>query len=367
MMVDDRTLLKDLIDQPSVMALAEAVAAAQPGMAAGAIFDQVFDPGWSELELKQRIRHVAGVLRRVLPPDYPGAIQVLRQAAADAQGLGFTAMAFNDFVEEFGVDDPEVSLPALEQFTTLVSAEFAIRPFIERYPDLVFGQLLTWSRSDDWRVRRLASEGSRPRLPWGRGIPALKQDPSPVITILVALRDDPSEDVRRSVANNLNDISKDHPDLVVEVLSEWQNGSREVEALTKHALRTLLKRGHPGALAILGFSADPQVELRSAKVDPVTVPVGGSAQLHCEIKSTGDQSQQLMIDYAVEFQNKSGQGSRKVFKGMVVELAPGRAVQLRRKINLQPLSTRNILPGRHAVEVQVNGRVLQRIEFEVTA
>lgn len=366
-MVDDRFLLKDLIDQPSVMALAEAVAAAHPGTAAGAIFDQVFDRGWSELELKQRIRHVARVLRRVLPPDYPRAIQALRQAAADVQGLGFTAMAFNDFVEEFGVEDPEVSLPALEQFTTLVSAEFAIRPFIERYPDLVFGQLLTWSRSDDWRVRRLASEGSRPRLPWGRGIPALKQDPSPVIPILVALRDDPSEDVRRSVANNLNDISKDHPDLVVEMLSEWQNASPEVEALTKHALRTLLKRGHPGALAVLGFSAAPQVELDSATVDPVTVPVGGSVQLRCEIKSTGDQSQQLMIDYAVEFQSKSGQGSRKVFKGMVVELAPGRTVQLRRKINCQPLSTRAILPGRHAVEVQVNGRVLDRIEFEVTA
>jgi 3-methyladenine DNA glycosylase AlkC len=366
-MTDERLLLKDLIDEPSVTMLVAAVVAAKPDLDAEAIVSQVFDAEWAGRELKQRLRHVAVVLHRFLPPDYPNAIQTLRKVAGDVEGLGFTAMAFNDFVEEYGLDNPEVSLPALEQFTTLVSAEFAIRPFIELYPDRVFDQLRTWSQSADWRVRRLASEGCRPRLPWGRGIPALKQDPTPVMPILAALRDDPSEDVRRSVANNLNDISKDHPDLVVEVLSAWQDGSPEIDALTKHALRTLLKRGHPGALDVLGFSTDPLVELHSVAVQPATVAVGGSVQLSCTVLATGDRRQHLMIDYAVEFQNKSGQGSRKVFKGKVVELASGETMHLGRKISLQPLSTRAILPGSHAVEVQVNGRVLHRVEFEVTA
>ena len=166
-MTDGRLLLKDLIDERSVRALAAAVAGVQPGLDVDSILDQVFDSEWSELELKQRIRHVAVVLHRHLPPDYPGAIRILREAATDVESLGFTAMAFNDFVEEYGVDHPEVSLPALEQFTTLISAEFAVRPFIKRYPDRLFNQLLTWAGSEDWRVRRLASEGSRPRLPWG--------------------------------------------------------------------------------------------------------------------------------------------------------------------------------------------------------
>lgn len=360
-------LLKDLIDQLSVTALAAAVAAVKPGVDADAIVGDVFDADWAGRELKQRIRHVAVVLGRHLPPDYPAALALLRRAAAEVDELGFPAMAFNDFVEEYGVDDPDNSLPALEQFTTLVSAEFAIRPFIKRYPDRVFDQLLSWAGSDDWRVRRLASEGSRPRLPWGMGLPALKVDPSPVLPILSALRDDASEDVRRSVANNLNDISKDHPDLVVELLSSWQDGTAEIEVLTKHALRTLLKKGHPGALVAMGFSPDPTVESHSASVEPTSTPIGGSVQVHFEFVSTGTQNQHLMVDLAVEFQNRSGTGSRKVFKGPVIDLAPGERFEIRRKVSLKPMSIRAIFPGIHSVELQVNGRVLDRVEFEVMA
>ena len=162
---NDRLLLKDLIDEPSVAALVKAVAAAQPGTPTETILAEVFDDEWFNRELKQRIRHVAVVLHGHLPPDYPKAIAVLRTAAGQVEELGFTAMVFNDFVEEYGVEDLETSLPALEQFTTLVSAEFAVRPFIDLYPDRLFDQLVTWAGSDDWRVRRLASEGSRPRLP----------------------------------------------------------------------------------------------------------------------------------------------------------------------------------------------------------
>ncbi len=366
-MAGDRLLLKDLIDEPSVTTLAAAVEVAQPEIDAKAIVQDVFDSEWSSRELKQRIRHVAVVLRQHLPPDYRAALDLLRRVAAEVDELGFTAMVFNDFVEQYGLEDPDVSLPALEQFTVLVSAEFAVRPFIKRYPDRLIEQLLTWAKDDDWRVRRLASEGSRPRLPWGMGIAALKMDPAPILPVLSALRRDPSEDVRRSVANNLNDISKDHPDLVVEVLSSWQDGTPETDTLTKHALRTLLKKGDPGALRLMGFSPDPEVAVALAAVEPVATPIGGSVRVRFEVVSTGSRGQRLMVDFAVEFQNVSGTGSRKVFKGPVVDLAPGDSVEIRRKVDLRPLSTRVILPGTHSVELQVNGRVLDRIEFEVFA
>lgn len=366
-MTADRLLLKDLIDEPSVTALATAVAAVYPAMQPNRIVAQVFDEGWHDRELKQRIRHVAVVLRHHLPTDYPTALELLRRAAARVDDLGFTAMVFSDFVEEYGVEYPDVSLPALEQFTKLVSAEFAIRPFIELHPDRTFGQLRAWATGDDWRVRRLASEGSRPRLPWGRGLPSLKLDPAPILPILSMLRRDPSEDVRRSVANSLNDVAKDHPDLVVDLLTSWQDGSTEMDALTKHALRTLLKRGHPGALAVLGFSSDPAIAIEAAKIAPASIPIGGTVELRCEIVATGSAPQQLMVDYAVEFQNASGTGSRKVFKGKVVELAPGERTELKRKISLRPMSTRAILPGPHFVEIQVNGLVLGRLEFLVNS
>jgi 3-methyladenine DNA glycosylase AlkC len=361
-----RVLLKDLIDVPSVTALAAAVATVQPDAEAGAIVEQVFDGEWPDRELKQRTRHIAIVLHGSLPPDYTEALAVLRRAATGVGELGFTAMAFNDFVEAYGVEYPDVSLAALEQFTTLVSAEFAVRPFIERYPDLLFAQLLTWTRHEDWRVRRLATEGSRPRLPWGMGLRPLQDDPAPILPVLTVLRSDPSEDVRRSVANSLNDISKDHPDVVVQVLTSWQDGSSETDTLTKHALRTLLKKGHPGALGLLGFSSEPDVAIREAKVEPASTSIGGSVQLTFEVVGTGPGPQRLMIDFAVEFQNVSGTGSRKVFKGTVMELAGGDHVAMRRKISLRPMSTRAILAGPHFVEIQVNGRVLERLGFTVT-
>lgn len=365
-MSTDRPLLKDLIDVPSVTALAAAVAAVQPDVDAGAIVERVFDGEWPDRELKQRIRHVAEVLHQHLPAGYPAALDVLRRAAGVAGELGFTAMAFNDFVEAYGIDHPEISLAALEQFTTLVSAEFAVRPFIERYPDMLFSRLLTWSRHEDWRVRRLAGEGSRPRLPWGMGLRSLRRDPSPIMPVLTSMRHDPSEDVRRSVANSLHDISKDHPEVVVNMLASWQDGSLETDALTKHALRTLLKKGHPGALDLLGFSSEPAVDIRSARLEPSSVPIGGSVHLSFDVVATGPGSQRLMIDYAVEFRNVSGRGSRKVFKGKVIELARGEHATVRRKISLKPMSTRAILPGRHTAEVQINGRVLQRLSFDVT-
>ncbi len=361
----DAPLLKDFVDRASVEAIATAVATVVDGVDSAAIVARVFDADWQDRALKQRIRHIAVAIRTFLPTDYADALALMRKAGESVEAGSLSVWCFNDFVEEYGVAEPGISLPALEQFTKLASAEFAVRPFIERYPDLMARQMLEWAHSHDADVRRLASEGYRPRLPWGMGLPAVKQDPSSVIRVLAVLYRDESEVVRRSVANNLNDISKDHPQLAVDVLSGWGDGSEATSALTKHALRTLVKQGHPGALALLGFSIGAHAVIADLLVTPQSGVVGESVHVEFSVVSTGTEMQPLLIDYAVVFQNVSGTGSRKVFKGKVVRLDAGESVAMRRKISLRQMTTRRIVPGPHVVEVQVNGVVLASVGFDV--
>lgn len=361
----DAPLLKDFVDRESVTAIVAAVADVASGVDTSEIVDEIFDEDWEGRALKARIRHIAVTIRSHLPVDYPTALEIMRRAGHKVEAGTMAVWSLNDFVEEFGVGYPDLSLPALEQFTKLASAEFAVRPFIERYPERMAAQMLAWADDDDPLVRRLASEGYRPRLPWGMGVPDLKRDPTSILPVLEKLRLDPSEDVRRSVANNLNDISKDHPELVTRILDDWSDGSPETVALTKHALRTLLKRGHGGALGLLGFSTQPILEVDRVSIEPSSVAIGGSVHLEFSVMSRASTPQWLMIDYAVEYQSASGTGSRKVFKGKVVELAGGASVIVRRKISLKQMTTRRIFPGGHVVEIQVNGNVLGVGQFEV--
>ena len=363
--MSDPPLLKDFVDTDAVTRIGTAIAEVHPGFDVGAFVAAVFDDEWGARALKQRIRHVAVTARSELPTEYREALAVMRAAAERLTVGGIPVWCFNDFVEEYGVDDPDASLPALEQFTKLASAEFAVRPFIKLYPDRMAAQMREWAQSKNEHVRRLASEGYRPLLPWGMGIPAVKKDPAQVLAVLEVLRNDPSETVRRSVANNLNDISKDHPELAINVLEGWGAETPEAQKLRKHALRTLLKKGHPGALEILGFSPEAAVEVEEISVRPEPGLVGEHVVVEFEVTATGSRTQQLMVDYAVTYQNVSGTGSRKVFKGVVVDLAAGEAVMLKRKISLKQMSTRRIVQGPHTVEVQVNGVVHAAAAFDV--
>jgi 3-methyladenine DNA glycosylase AlkC len=364
-MAEDRFLLKDLFNELAVEVIAGAIADAEPAFDANRFMGAVFDEGWADRELKARMRHIAVTLRLFLPDDYRGAVAILLRASPRTEAAGFAAMALSDYVEVYGLEDPAVSLPALGELTKVASAEFAVRPFIIRYPDETFEQMIGWAEDPDPRLRRLASEGCRPRLPWGMALKPLQEDPSPVLPILEMLRHDPSEDVRRSVANNLNDIAKDHPGLVVETLAGWQDGSPEVAGITRHALRTLLKRGNPDALRLLGFDPEPVVLVHGLSVIPAEVPVGEATQLEFTVVSEAEQEQALMVDAVVHFRRARNRTSPKVFKLRTVQLEPGAAVVVQRKLSLQPLSTRRIYPGTHAVEVQINGTLMGRVEFEV--
>lgn len=362
----DAPLIKDLIDNPSVRQIVTAVVDVEPRLDVDEIMGRIFDEEWEARALKQRIRHAAEMIRSSLPDPYPEALAVMRSAAKNLDEGRMAAWVFCDFVEVFGVDYPDVSIPALEQFTKLISAEFAVRPFIDRYPERMADQMLSWAKSKNADVRRLATEGFRPRLPWGMGLPALKKDPSPVLPVLEQLYQDPSEVVRRSVANNLNDISKDNPEVTVAVLRGWSDGTENTQALIKHALRTLLKKGDPGALELLGFSPTPDVVVASLHVEPKEPQVGGSVHIDFCVESTSKNTQRLMVDFAVTYQNVSGTGSRKVFKGVVADLEGGGSLPLRRKVTLRQQTTRRILPGLHTAEIQVNGAVLASVEFDVT-
>lgn len=366
-MGDERFSLKDhLFNADTVAIVADAVHSAHAAFDRDCFVDQVLDEHWEERALKQRMRHMAACLRELLPADYRESIAILRKASPDTAEAGFAAMSFSEFVEAFGVHDYETSVPALAEFTKVVSAEFAVRPFILEYPDRMMGQMLEWARDEDHRVRRLASEGSRPRLPWGMALQPFHIDPSPILPILETLNHDPSEEVRRSVANSLNDISRDHPDVVVATLTRWQDDSQEVTSITKHALRTLLKKGDQGALRLLGFDPHPAVRLAHFAADPRAVEIGAATTVRCEIVSESGEEQKVMIDGVVEFARPKGPSS-KVFKWKTATLGPGERLAITRSVSLQPLSTRRIYPGSHSVAVQVNGSLLGRVEFDVIA
>lgn len=365
-MADDPFLLKDLLTRETVGALGSWVATADPTFDEDAFLSDVFDETWADRELKQRTRHITEMLGRHLPSDYRESLTILLEAAGEHGEPGWAAMSFSDFVEVYGLDDPETSIPALAEFTKLASAEFAVRPFILRYPERMYAQHVEWAHDPDWRVRRLASEGCRPRLPWGMALKPLQEDPRPIVPVLEALRTDDSEDVRRSVANNLNDIAKDHPGLVVELLDEWHDGTPEMQALTKHALRTLLKKGDPDALSLMGFSHGAVAEVAGLSLDPARPEVGGDARVSFAVRNPASERQAYMVDLVVHYRKANGSLTPKVFKLKTLDLEPGARADVSRKITFKQLSTRTVYPGRHALEIQVNGTVRGRLDFDVT-
>lgn len=328
------------------------------------------DPVWGSLELKQRIKHISHSLRAVLPANYPEALEVLVQTTQgyiDRQGekLTYTYTFLPDFVETHGPDFPDASIPALETLTRWSSAEFAVRPFLIRYPERMHQQMLHWSQHPSIMVRRLSSEGIRPRLPWGMGVPLLKKDPSPILPILENLKNDPAETVRRSVANNLNDIAKDHPELVLSMAERWLGHSAETDWIVRHACRGLLKKGNAAALAHFGFQKGLSgIEILDLNYPP-NLPLGGRLDFSFHCKNTETATAQLRLEYGIDYQNLSGKISYKVFKIKELNLAGGASVNIARHQGFQDFTTRKHYVGPHKLRILVNGVELAAADFEV--
>lgn len=365
----DQPFKESLFSSKDITAFAVAIHQAYPAFDEAAFLARVYDDRWPTLELKDRMRHITRALHAGLPTDYRAALDVLKQVTPGMPVGGFVNLVPSDYVATYGLDDPDASIPALELFTQRASAEFAVRPFIVRYPERMMPQMLAWAAHPSEHVRRLASEGSRPRLPWGMALPALKKDPAPLFPILDRLKADPSETVRRSVANNLNDIAKDNPERVIATLRRWreEGDSPELQALTRHALRTLIKAGHPDALDLLGVGAAPEVEVRGLSVSPASIPEGGAVTFSFEIASLASEPQALVIDYVVHLARARGKTSEKVFKLTKRTLGAGEVAAITRRHSFAPVTTRRYYPGRHAIQIKVNGQLYGLCEFEVTS
>lgn len=358
------TLLKDYYDRAFVTRLAEAVAAEASGFDHRAFTRGVLAAPWSELALKQRMRRITTLLGRHLPGDFARQVTVLDRVAPKFTGL--TALVFPDFVEVFGLDDPRRSLRVLEHVTRYSTAEFAIRPFIVRDIDGTMAQMRRWARHEHEHVRRLASEGCRPRLPWGMALQAFTRDPGPVLEVLEILKADPSEYVRRSVANNLNDIGKDHPDVLLEVASRWHGQSADTDRLLKHACRTQLKRGNPRALALFGLRHDVGAEVRRLVVTPARVAIGGRVTFAFEVRHAARAPETLRLEYAIEFARPGGKAFRKVFQIVERPFAAGWHAFERRHA-FRDLTTRTHHPGPHVLTVVVNGRPAATASLTLTS
>ncbi len=333
---------------------------------------------FTKLEMKARANQIAQALVAHMPPDVPRALKILTAslrpldksgAPVDDASMGIARMAvwpMGEYVARAGLGHPDESLNALRELTIRSTAEFAIRPFLIKYPQKTLAVMKSWAKDSNHHVRRLASEGSRPRLPWGLRLKTFVTDPAPILPILEALKDDPSEYVRRSVANSLNDIAKDHPDLIAALAARWLKDAPAPRArLVKHACRTLVKAGHAKTLAALGFAAAPKIKLKGFSLTTPKVKYGGHAGFSVDIASTTDAPQNIVLDYAVHHRKKNGGSSAKVFKWKTLVLAPRQSLRLERRHALKPITTRVYYPGRHRIEVLVNGRVLCGADFEL--
>jgi 3-methyladenine DNA glycosylase AlkC len=328
--------------------------------------------GLGKLELVARGRHIASALANALPPAYPDAIAVLLRslgpphASDELIGAGlapFFYLPHLTFVSEHGLVDFELSMHALYELTKRFTAEGAIRTFIAHDPERTFAVLEAWTRDRDPHVRRLVSEGTRLRLPWAMRVAWLDEHPERVVALLELLKDDPATLVRRSVANNLNDLGKVHPELLVRTCEAWLcNARRE---LVEHALRSAVKRSLPGALKLLGYGGKPRLVIEDVACDPPRVAIGGKVTIAFALRSTATTNQHLLVDLAVHFVKVRGT-SPKVFKLERVTLAPKQRVELGATVSLAVHTTRVPRPGTHAVDVLINGHATPIGAFEVT-
>lgn len=356
--------LKNLYTPELIREFAEQVAYVYPPFNQEGFTEAVLGGNWEQLELKDRYRHIAVQLGKYLPEDFGQAIKILEPLAPRYTGLPY--LFFSEFVAVYGLHNPDrgLALQALKTFTPIASSEFAIRPFIEQDQDQTLAVMLEWTRDESEQVRRLASEGCRPRLPWAGPLRRLIADPAPILPILSALKADPSEFVRRSVANNLNDISKDHPALVLELAAQWLGTDKDTDRMLKHACRTLLKKSDPEALQLFGFedSGENLVEIADLTVQPDSIPIGGEIRFTFTLRSPEPYS--FKLQYAVDYVKANGKTSPKRFHLTEKKDFSGEH-KIDRGLSFQNYTTRKHYPGQHRLAILVNGVEKGSVSFQV--
>lgn len=374
MSTEKRFEFRDLFNPKLVQQIAQDIHQVYP------TFDQVgfaahINPQLAPLALKERASCIAEALHEFLPKDFNEAGKILLDAlgneleAIDFSGeSAFMYMPHGIFVSKYGLaeDHFELSTTFLYEMTKRFSAEFAIRPFLDAYPKQMLKKLQHWVKDTNQHVRRLVSEGTRPRLPWAARLKVYDQDYTAILNLLEALKNDPELYVRRSVANHLNDLTKDRKALTIETLTAWnQTPTPFITWITKHALRSLVKAGDKAALGLLGFSDQPQIEIQNFQLKHQQVTIGEQLEFSFDIISLANKKQPLVIDYSIHFMKANGQQAPKVFKLKVADLPVNKPLKIKKKQRLQQLSTRTLYPGQHSVEVQINGQSFGKLDFDL--
>lgn len=366
--------LKSFFSPALVRRLAAEIVRVEPAFPLRAFVKQA-SAGLDELELLDRGKQICRALATHLPKDYPRAINVLlrslgpEHATDELVGVGMEPFFYLPhvlFVAERGLADFDLSMRAQYELTKRFSAESSIRPFIAKDPERTFAVLRGWTKDANAHVRRLVSEGTRLRLPWASRVAWLDANPDRVLELLDLLKDDPTTLVRRSVANNLNDLGKVHPKLLVRTCTAWlENASTERRGLVEHALRSAVKRGEIEALRLLGYGKKPAITIEKIRFDPPRVVIGGHVFLSFELRSKSRAPQDLLVDIVVHFRKAGNRARPKVFKLKRVTLSPRGRVQMQTRISLAVHTTRTPRPGTHEVDVLVNGEATHLGSFEV--
>ena len=329
----------------------------------------VMDETWDGLELKARMRQITIHLGKYLPADYEQALGIIDQVIA-GYPVGFNDfafMCFPDFVEVYGQDERhwDLSMAALERYTPSSSSEFAVRPFIINHEERMMRQMAVWAGHNNEHVRRLASEGCRPRLPWGQALVRFQKDPSPILGILEQLKADPSLYVRKSVANNLNDISKTHPELIAKIARDWYGKNEHTDWIVKHGCRTLLKKGDRDVLDIFGFADAACVNVDGFALAAASAPIGGELTFSFTIEAK--KAAKVRLEYGIDYVKANGGRSRKIFQISELSFKENGKKPYTKNHSFADASTRRHYPGTHSITLIVNGTERGSLDFEVPA
>ncbi|MCU4154343.1 hypothetical protein J1N10_00015 [Carboxylicivirga sp. A043] len=367
-------LFKNLYSKQFFEVLTEALEVVLEGFNITQFLAEVYNSDWGELELKQRMQHISHVLTAYLSDDYPQSIDQILQiidtlkANGVAERVRYPDLVFMflpHYIETHGLNDFKTSVEAMKNITPFTTCEFAIRPFIIKFGDTMLSELLSWTSDKNHHVRRLASEGCRSRLPWGIAIRDFKYDPSPIFPILEALKSDTSEYVRKSVANNLNDISKDNPEITIGIAKRWKGQSKETDWVVKHASRTLLKAGNQEMMQLFGFGSIDDIEIKNFGLATDIIHVGEALKFSFDLYNCSNNDKLIRLEYAIYFLKKNSTHTKKVFKISERNYVANSRTTITRHQSFKVVSSRKFHMGEHIISLIINGVEVDESSFEL--
>ncbi|MCP3033308.1 DNA alkylation repair protein [Halobacillus sp. A1] len=355
--------VKDIYHKEFLERLADALHKQSSGFDKERFLSLVYSNDWEQLEFKQRVGRITASMHEALPQPYIQALPIIKRTAPEFEGL--PGIVFPDYMAQYGTDDWEESMQALRDVTEFSTSEFAIRSFLLKDLNQTLDQMFLWAEDDNEHVRRLASEGSRPRLPWGQTVPYLKEHPERLLPLLEKLLEDESLYVRRSVANHLNDVTKTHPQLVLDIVEQRKGHNENTDWILRHACRTLLKQGNYQALQLFGYHSSDSLHVHQFTLDQSKISIGDSLSFTFQVSAEADTK--LRVEYAIDYVKKNGRKSRKVFQASDTTIKTGEEKSFMRNQSFRNMTTRKHYPGTHTLAIIVNGIEKISQDFDLTA